>query len=321
MHATDSSTDNLTSDPDITRVLKALSMQRAASWHLPGYFLGITYDTVDHDKATLSMDLESNKDVNGQPLPVALCIMADVALAASIRGEVGFDTRLATISAKVTFTGSHATQPLVARSHCRFQSDDNAIAVRNSGVTIFSGETEVCFAEGSFAVLERPADRPTQSQPDHHLLEQIELLDVNDLSSQEEGAYQRALKAKADWTNDKAIAEKTTFTEMFWGLTPVSEGHTATCEIHCGLHIGNRVGHVQGGVMLGLAIKTSLATVKEGWRILEINANFIRPGTEGTLTATSRIVNSGRSLAHVLCEIRTETGRLVLQAQTTMIKQ
>jgi len=321
MHAIDPSADNLSSSPEVTRVLKALSLQRDAPWHLPGYYLGITYDSVDHHRAMLSMDLESNLNVHGQPLPVALCILADVALAASIRGEVGFETRLATISDKLTFTGQHATQRLVANSRGRFQSDDNAIAIRNSGVTILSGETEICFAEGSFAVLERPADRPVQSQPDHHSWEQIDLLAVNDLSVQENDTYQRALQALADRANDKTQPEKTTFTETFWGLTPTSEGHAATCEIQCGLHIGNRVGHVQGGVLLGLAINTSLATVRDGWRMLEINALFIRPGTEGVLTATSQIVNAGRNLAHVLCEIRTATGRLVLQAQSTMIRE
>ena len=322
MHAIDSFADTPSSSPEVTRVLKALSLQRAAPWHLPGYYLGVTYDSVDHGQAMLSMDLDSNLNVQGQPLPVALCILADVALAASIRGEVGFGTRLATVSAKLTFTGKHATQRLMANSRVRFQSDENAIAIRNSGVTILSGETAICFAEGSFAVLERPADRPAQSQPDHQSWDKIDLLAVNDLSDQENDAYQRALQAHTDRTNDKAHADKTTFTETFWGLTATGGAdHTASCEIQCGLHIGNRVGHVQGGVLLGLAINTSLATVKEEWRVLEINANFIRPGTEGALTATSRIVNAGRNLAHVLCEIRTATGKLVLQAQTTLIKE
>jgi len=321
MHAIDTLAGTPSLAPEVARVLKALSLQRATPWHLPGYYLGIAYDSVSQDKASLSMDLDSNLDVHGRPLPVALCILADVALAASIRGEVGFQTRLATVSAKLTFTGRHATQRLIANSHRRFQSDDNAIAVRNSGVTILSSETPICFAEGSFAVLERPADRPIQSQPDHHAWNQIELLDVNELTTQEGDAYRRAQQTSDERANDKAAADRTTFTEAFWGLTPTGQSHAATCDIQCGLHIGNRVGHVQGGVLLGLAITTSLATVKDGWRVLEINANFIRPGTEGTLTATSHIVNTGRNLAVVLCEIKTATGRLVLQAQTTMIRE
>ncbi|AFK64329.1 hypothetical protein TKWG_23690 [Advenella kashmirensis WT001] len=102
---------------------------------------------------------------------------------------------------------------------------------------------------------------------------------------------------------------------------PQAHGKAATCEIECGLHIGNRVGHVQGGILLGLAISTSLATVEHGWRMLEISANFIRPGTEGTLKASSRIVNQGRNLAHVTCDITTDTGRLVLQTQSTLIRK
>src|SRR5690606_6241435 len=238
MHAINTAADTLSSSPDVTRVLKALSMQRAAPWHLPGYYLGITYDSVDHDMATLSMNLDGNRNAKGQPLPVALCILADVALAASIRGEVGFDTRLATISAKLTFTGRHATQPLIANSRCRFQSDDNAIAVRSSGVMILAGGTEICFAEGSFAVLERPADRPSQSRPDHHAWDQIASLDVNDLSGQEEDAYRRARQVSTSLANEQANCPETTFTEAFWGLTPSSEDHTATCEDQCGLHIG-----------------------------------------------------------------------------------
>lgn len=76
-----------------------------------------------------------------------------------------------------------------------------------------------------------------------------------------------------------------------------------------------------GGILLGLAISTSLATVEHGWRMLEISANFIRPGTEGTLKASSRIVNQGRNLAHVTCDITTDTGRLVLQTQSTLIRK
>lgn len=308
--------DAATPDPEILRVLQALSLQRIVGWHLPGYYLGIAYESVGSGEATLTMDLDRNVDRNGQPLPVALCILADVALAAAIRGHVGFESRLATISAKLTFTACSGTQPFVARSQTGFESDANTIAIRNSAVTILSGDTEICFAEANFAVLDRPADKPAQALPRHGSLEHVDLLDLNELTGPEKRAYQRALKASGD-DGDREM----TFTEKFWGLTPTANGGTATCEIHCGLHIGNRVGHVQGGILLGLAISTSLATVKPGWRILDINANFIRPGTEGTLIASSRLLNQGRNLAHVTCEITTATGRLVLQAQSTMIRE
>ncbi len=313
---TQNSQDLAAPGSDISRVLRAVSQQRAASWHFPGYYLGIIYESVGRDNATLTMDLNSNVGRNGQPLPVALCVLADVALAAAIRGRVGFESRLATISAKLTFTGRTDAQPLVAQSQTRFQSDANTIAIRNSAVTILSGDTEICFAEANFAVLERPSDRPVQVLPRHGSLTHVELLDVNELTDLENNAYRRALQASRG-DGDR----QTTFTEKFWGLTPEAEGDTAICEIHCGLHIGNRVGHAQGGILLGLAISTSLATVGQGWRILEINANFIRPGTEGTLTASSRMLNRGRNLAHVICEITTKTGRLVLQAQSTMIRE
>ncbi len=320
MHPTQTQTqspgDTIAPDPNVLRVLQALSLQRIVGWHLPGYYLGIAYESVSHNEATLTMDLDSNIDRNGQPLPVALCILADVALAAAIRGHVGFESRLATISAKLTFTGNSGAQPLAAKSHARFQSDVNTIAIRNSAVTIFSGETDICFAEASFAVLDRPTDKPAQAEPRHGSLEKVDLLDINELTGPEERAYQRALKASGD-DGDSQI----TFTEKFWELTPTGQGDTATGEIHCGLHIGNRVGHVQGGILLGLAISTSLATVTPGWRILEINANFIRPGTEGTLSASSRILNRGRNLAHVTCDITTDTGRLALQAQLTMVRE
>jgi len=313
---THSPSDVVTHDADVLRVLQALSLQRVSGWHLPGYYLGITYETVSPDEATLTMNLDRNIGCDGQPLPVALCILADVALAAAIRGHVGFEARLATISAKLTFTARSGAHPLVARSQTRFESDANTIAIRNSAVTILSGDTEMCFAQANFAVLDRPADKPAQALPHHGSLEQGDLLDINELTGSEKLVYQRALKAGGE-----ADHGQTTFTERFWGLTPTAQGDSATCEIHCGLHIGNRVGHVQGGILLGLAISTSLAVVGQGWRILEINANFIRPGTEGTLRASSRILHRGRNLAHVICEITTTTGRLVLQAQSTMVRQ
>lgn len=315
-----------TPDADVLRVLQALSLQRISGWHLPGYYLGITYESVGLDEATLTMDLHSNVDRNGQPLPVALCILADVALAAAIRGEVGFATRLATVSARLTFTGRSGTQRLSARSHTRFRSDTNTIAIRNSSVAVLSGDTEICFAEANFAVLNRPADKPAQALPSPESLEQVEQLGINDLTDQEKRVYLKAQKASVDGRHqngDSAGDRDTTatFTERFWGLMPQAHGKAATCEIECGLHIGNRVGHVQGGILLGLAISTSLATVEHGWRMLEISANFIRPGTEGILKASSRIVNQGRNLAHVTCEITTDTGRLVLQTQSTLIRE
>jgi len=303
--------------PELLRVLKALSLQRAAGWHLPAYYLGIAYESVSREEARMTMDLDGNTDSTGQLLPVSLCILADVALAAAIRGTAGFETRMATISARICFTGHSGRQALLAKSHTRFLSNEHTLKTGNSAAVVLSGDIEICFAEANFAILDNLSDIPALALPGRKQMQQIELLEVNDLSDQEKLVYERAQKAGMHSASDK----NTTFTERFWQLVPTTNGSQARCEVTCGLHIGNRVGHVQGGILLGLAIQTSLATLGEGWRILEINASFIRPGTEGTLTASSYILNEGRNLAQTICEIKTSSGRLVLQAQSTMIKK
>jgi uncharacterized protein (TIGR00369 family) len=57
----------------------------------------------------------------------------------------------------------------------------------------------------------------------------------------------------------------------------------------------------------------------ESFTTLELKINFLRPVWNATLTAEGRVIQSGKSVGLVECDVTDECGRLVARATSTCI--
>jgi uncharacterized protein (TIGR00369 family) len=85
----------------------------------------------------------------------------------------------------------------------------------------------------------------------------------------------------------------------------------------------NPMGTLQGGVIcaladaaMGMAYATRLEQ-GESFTTLELKTNYLRAVTEGTLTATGRVIHGGRTVGLTDCEVVDELGRRVAHATST----
>jgi 1,4-dihydroxy-2-naphthoyl-CoA hydrolase len=85
-------------------------------------------------------------------------------------------------------------------------------------------------------------------------------------------------------------------------------------------------GIMHGGALASLADTASafavLTTLEPGEKTVtvDLTLHYLRPVTEGKLTAHARVLRAGRRLATVSVEISNEAGALVLTALTTYLK-
>jgi uncharacterized protein (TIGR00369 family) len=85
-------------------------------------------------------------------------------------------------------------------------------------------------------------------------------------------------------------------------------------------------GIMHGGALASLADTASafavLTTLEPGEQTVtvDLTLHYLRPVTEGKLTARARVVRAGRRVATVSIEISNESGALVVTALTTYLK-
>jgi uncharacterized protein (TIGR00369 family) len=108
------------------------------------------------------------------------------------------------------------------------------------------------------------------------------------------------------------------------GIRAVSFGDgEAVFEMEVRPEHANPMGTLQGGVIcaladaaMGLAYATRLEE-GETFTTLELKTNYLRAVTEGTLTATGRVIHGGRTVGLTDCEVVDEQGRRVAHATST----
>jgi uncharacterized protein (TIGR00369 family) len=104
--------------------------------------------------------------------------------------------------------------------------------------------------------------------------------------------------------------------------TSVEEGK-AVFELQAGPQHANPMGTLHGGVLcdvadaaMGVAYASTLGE-GESFTTLELKINFLRPFRNGTLTATARVVKSGRTIGLTECDVTDPEGRLIARAMST----
>ena len=102
----------------------------------------------------------------------------------------------------------------------------------------------------------------------------------------------------------------------------IADGH-ATVMLAAGPQHANPMGTVHGGILcdiadaaMGMAFASTLAP-EESFTTVELKVNFFRPIWQAQLKAEGTVVQRGRTIGYVECDITDEEDRLVAKAAST----
>ena len=282
------------------RVLRGLTLNRIPGFHFPGNFLDVSFDRVGRGGVDLSVDPGPwCLDAGGQADLGALAILADLALGASIRAQLSRETRVATVSLSLQFTGAPRAGRLRARGEFQGFFERAAGRLGLGRVSVAGSAGQVCYGTGSFMALAPPENVTLYPVPLRKRNSPAPpLLSEKDLNREERKILRQA---------DAALASGGNFIAHFWG----GEGM-----LRNGLHVGNRVGHAQGGILIALAAKSAAAKLSGAWRLSGVSALYISPGEGRTLRAHSTVVHQGRLTAVASTNVVGGNGRRVLEVAT-----
>jgi uncharacterized protein (TIGR00369 family) len=105
-------------------------------------------------------------------------------------------------------------------------------------------------------------------------------------------------------------------------LTDIRDG-MAVFEMEVGPQHYNPMGTLHGGVLCDLSDAAmgfayiSTTEEDESFTTLELKINFLRPVWSGKLVATGRVVQRGRTVGLVECDVKDVQGKLVARASST----
>jgi uncharacterized protein (TIGR00369 family) len=136
--------------------------------------------------------------------------------------------------------------------------------------------------------------------------------------------------------SDPAVAgESTLFQRMMQRRPPVGEligfevaeagnGRTVIA-LQAGQQHLNPMGTLHGGILcdiadaaMGFAFASTLAP-GESFTTVELKINFLRPVRQGHLRAEGRVVQRGRAIGYVECEVSDENGKLIAKSNSTCL--
>jgi acyl-coenzyme A thioesterase PaaI-like protein len=294
------------------RVLEGIALNRAPGFHFAGNFLQVRYDKVAADDARVSLDAgEHCVDADGQVSLGAVAMLADIALATSVRAAIGSDsTRLATVSMHLRFTGARLEGRLEGSGV--FEGFIEGAAARQgvSRFAIDAGGKRACFGTGAFMALAPPPGvtmHPVVMERERIAKPLAEV----DLDPGEHDILRHADAALA------AANRNTAFIDRFWGYEPRRTADGAASEMKNGAHVGNRVGHAQGGLLVGFGATTAMAALPASWALASVTACFVSPGEGASLHAKATLTHRGRETAVARVEVTGIEGRRVLEVLTT----
>jgi acyl-coenzyme A thioesterase PaaI-like protein len=292
------------------RVLRALAANREPGFHFAGNFCDVAFHRDgDGSRVTVAPGIH-NTGPDGHVDFAVLAMVADMALAASIRAGLDPRTRLATVSMTLQMTGVAPAGAIEGRGRFEgfFGGGDSRQGLSRAVLT--SDGKPVAFGHGAFMALEPPPgvqlfplpgpDRPRAAP-----------LAEEDLEPDE-----RELLLRADTILADPRAEGD-FLRHFLGFHPRRTKGGSTATMKNGAHVANRVGHVQGGLLAGFAAACANQALPHRWALSAMTACFVSPGQGAVLRASSRVVHHGLMTAVVRTEVIGANRRRVLEALTT----
>jgi uncharacterized protein (TIGR00369 family) len=99
----------------------------------------------------------------------------------------------------------------------------------------------------------------------------------------------------------------------------------ATAVLHAGPQHANPMGTLHGGVLcdladaaMGMAFVSTLAP-EESFTTMALSIQFFRPVWQTRLRAEARVVNRGKNVGYLECDVTDQDGRLIAKAASTCV--
>jgi uncharacterized protein (TIGR00369 family) len=134
--------------------------------------------------------------------------------------------------------------------------------------------------------------------------------------SSQEMAFKTSFRERAK-ANDVPVARLIGFE-----ATDISDGR-ATVILSTGPQHANPMGTLHGGILcdiadaaMGIAFATTLSP-DESFTTVELKINFFRPVWKAELKAVATLVQRGRSIGYVECDVTDEQNRLIAKSSST----
>ena len=290
------------------RVLRGIALNRTPGLHFPGNFLDVSFDRVAREGSRLAIAPGPwCTHADGTVDFAAIALLSDLGLAASIRANLARETRLATVSLHLQFTGVPAKGRLRADGEFQGFQRQGAGRLGLTRVSVSGAKGQVCYGTGSFMALLPPKGVTLHPVP-HRKFGRPE---PAKLAPAALDAQERRILARAD----AALAARGDFIGGFWGV----RARNGRAVLENGPHVGNRVGHAQGGIMVALAAASAGSALPENFRVSGLSAYYISPGDAKILRAASEILHQGRLTAVVRTRITGTARRIVLEVVTTHV--
>jgi uncharacterized protein (TIGR00369 family) len=136
-------------------------------------------------------------------------------------------------------------------------------------------------------------------------------------------------------SNQGPATEPTLFERMMKHRAPVGDlvgfevpeagnGHTVVT-LQSGPQHFNPMGTLHGGILcdiadtaMGVAFASTLAP-GESFTTVELKINYLRPVREAKLRAEGRVIQRGRTIGYVECEVTDENGKLIAKSNSTCL--
>jgi uncharacterized protein (TIGR00369 family) len=99
----------------------------------------------------------------------------------------------------------------------------------------------------------------------------------------------------------------------------------AVATLEAGPQHANPMGTLHGGILcdiadaaMGMAFASTLAA-EESFATVELKINFFRPVWNAQLTAEGKVVQRGKTMGYVECNVTDEKGRMIAKASSTCL--
>jgi uncharacterized protein (TIGR00369 family) len=122
---------------------------------------------------------------------------------------------------------------------------------------------------------------------------------------------------------EHALASKVPIAELIGFRVEEVAGGRAVVSLRAGPQHANPMGTLHGGVLcdladaaMGMAFVTTLA-VDESFTTMTLSINFFRPVWQALLRAEARVINRGKNVGYVECDVIDQDGKQVAKARST----
>ena len=123
---------------------------------------------------------------------------------------------------------------------------------------------------------------------------------------------------------ERALTSKMPVAELIGISIEELGGGRAVASLRSGPQHANPMGTLHGGVLcdladvaMGMAFVTTLAP-DESCTTVDLSINFFRPVWQTVLRAEGRVINRGRNVGYVECDVMDQDGKHVAKARSTL---